>query len=142
MNDRELTMSAPMRRLWLLLLVSFACSGSGQSEANRRGVGAACTMSSDCTEAGQLCLTAFKGGYCGVAGWLHDTDCPQGSACVIDDNQSNYCFLICNTKSDCNLHRSADDESDCTSSLTFVDGTMNRKVCRPPNSGTADASAL
>jgi len=29
-----------------------------------------------------------------------------------------------------------ENESDCTSSLPFVDGTMNRKVCRPPNSGT------
>ena len=129
-----------MRRLCLLFLIVLGC-GSNQSEANRRGVGAECTMGSDCTEAGQHCLTAFKGGYCGVAGCLHDTDCPQGSACVTDDNQSNYCFLICNTKTDCNLHRSASDESDCTSSLTFVDGAMNRKVCRPPNSGTVDGGA-
>jgi len=129
-----------MRKLCLLFLVALGC-GSGQSEANRRGVGAECAMASDCTETGQLCLTAFKGGYCGVAGCLHDTDCPQGSACVTDDNQINYCFLICNTKTDCNLHRSASDESDCTSSLTFVDGAMNRKVCRPPNSGTVDGGA-
>jgi hypothetical protein len=46
-------------------------------------------------------------------------------------------------KPDCNLHRTTDDESSCTSSLTFVDGVMGRKVCRPPNSGTAttDGSA-
>jgi hypothetical protein len=98
-------------------------------------------MTSDCSEPGQVCLTEFKGGYCGLAGCLHDGDCPQGSACVIDDNQLNYCFLICVDKTDCNLHRSLDNESSCTSSLTFVDGTMSRKVCRPPNSGTGITDA-
>jgi hypothetical protein len=124
------------RMLWALFLLTCGC-GSGQNEANRRGVGAECAMTSDCSEAGQVCLTQFKGGYCGVSSCTHDTSCPQGSACVTDDQQTNYCFLVCNTKTDCNLHRSAADESDCTSSLTFIDGAMNRKVCRPPNSGTA-----
>jgi hypothetical protein len=126
--------------LCVLLVVACGC-GSGQNEANRRGVGAECAVSSDCTEKGQVCLTEFKGGYCGLSGCMHDTDCPQGSACVTSDNQLNYCFLVCANKTDCNLHRSAVDESDCTSSLTFVDGTMNRKVCRPPNSGTMSADA-
>jgi hypothetical protein len=76
-----------------------------------------------------------------VAGCLHDVDCPQGSACVTNDDQVNYCFLICVDKTDCNLHRTPDNESSCTSSLTFVDGTMSRKVCRPPNSGTATTDA-
>src|SRR5690349_21455176 len=82
-----------MRMLCAFFFVTCGC-GSGQSEANRRGVGAECAMTSDCTESGQVCLTQFKGGYCGVSGCTHDTNCPQGSACVTDDNQINYCFLI------------------------------------------------
>ena len=123
----------------VLLLVAGGC-GSNQNEANQRGVGAECGMTSDCTTSGEVCLTEFKGGYCGVAGCLHDTDCPQGSACVTD-GQTNYCFLVCDTKTDCNLHRSADNESDCTSSLTFLDTNNGRKVCRPPNSGTVTTDA-
>jgi hypothetical protein len=117
-----------------VVLAVGACGGG--SEANRRGVGAECTKNEDCTEAGQTCLTAFKGGYCGIAGCLHDTDCPQGSACITEDNGMNYCFLVCSDKPQCNDHRSLDDEASCTSSLTLVDGTMGRKVCRPPLSGT------
>jgi hypothetical protein len=91
---------------------------------------------------GQTCLTEFKGGYCGVVGCLHDTDCPSGSACVTESG-ANYCFLICSLKTDCNTHRTAADESSCDSSLPFVDGGKNVKVCRPPNSGSVimDGSA-
>ena len=133
------------RILWALVIVAGICGcGSSQSEAIRRGVGSECNANLMCTEVGQVCLTEFAGGYCGVARCVHDADCPAGSACVIDsDNGMNYCFLICNLKTDCNPKRSAADESDCVSSLTFVDGAMNRKVCRPPLSGTGpvDASA-
>jgi hypothetical protein len=122
------------RIMCALVFVVWGC-GSNQNAANQAGIGAQCTITSDCTTAGEICLTEFSGGYCGLSGCLHDTDCPQGSACVTD-NQTNYCFLICAAKTDCNLHRSVANESDCNSSLTFVDGTMNRKVCRPPNSGT------
>lgn len=122
------------RGLLVGMLALGACGGG--SEANRRGVGAECTKNTDCTEAGQTCLTAFKGGYCGIAGCVHDADCPQGSACVVEDDGTNYCFLVCTDKPQCNDHRSLDNEASCTSSLTLVDGTMGRKVCRPPLSGT------
>jgi hypothetical protein len=129
-----------MRRImWGLVLVVCGC-GSNQNAANQAGIGAQCNMTSDCTTSGEVCLTAFSGGYCGLAGCVHDTDCPQGSACVTD-NQTNYCFLICAGKTDCNLHRSLANEADCTSSLPFVDGAMNRKVCRPPDSGTVTTDA-
>ena len=60
------------------------------------------------------------------------SDCTTaGSACVTE-NQTNYCFLVCASKTDCNLHREPENEASCTSSVTFVDGTMNRKVCTPP----------
>jgi hypothetical protein len=126
-------MKATRRILSVLLVLAGGCSG--ENEANRRGVGSECAVTDDCSEKGQVCLTEFKGGYCGVSDCAHDEDCPAGSACVTDDNQTNYCFLVCGDKVDCNLHRSVDNESSCTSSLAFVDGAMNRKVCRPPNSG-------
>jgi hypothetical protein len=128
-------MKAFHRTLCALVVAALSACGSNENEANRRGVGAECTMPSDCTEEGQACLTAFKGGYCGVSDCAHDSDCPAGSACVTGDDQVNYCFLVCVDKIDCNAHRSVDNESSCTSSLTFIDGTMGRKVCRPPNSG-------
>jgi hypothetical protein len=115
--------------------------GGGTSEAIRRGVGAECNGSAACSESNQVCLSQFKGGYCGASGCFHDTNCPQGSACVTEDDQINYCFLICADKPECNVSRTAANESNCTSSLTFVDGTMNRKVCRPPLSGTAPVDA-
>src|SRR4029077_3674252 len=47
------TEEAPMRRaLCVLLLLAGAC-GSNQNEANQRGVGAECGMTSDCTTSGE-----------------------------------------------------------------------------------------
>jgi len=128
-------MNRTLYALIAVALLMFSCGGS-TSEAIRRGVGSECNASLACTETGQACLTQFKGGYCGVSACMHDSDCPQGSACVTEDDQVNYCFLICADKPECNVRRSVDNESSCTSSLTFVDGTMGRKVCRPPLSGT------
>jgi len=118
----------------LALLLFIGCGGG--SEAIKRGVGSECGANLACTESGQTCLTQFAGGYCGVANCVHDTDCPGGSACVTEDDGVNYCFLICNDKTDCNPHRTVDNESNCVSSIPFVDGTNNRKVCRPPLSGS------
>lgn len=123
------------RILCALVVVAAVGCGNSQSEAIRRGVGSECNANLMCTEMGQVCLTEFKGGYCGVSGCLHDTDCPSGSACVTE-NQINYCFLICADKTNCNPNRTVANESNCTSSLSFVDGTMGRKVCNPPSSGT------
>src|SRR5688572_28217297 len=81
-------------------VVALSC-GDGGTEAQRRGVGAACAMADDCTETGQSCLTQFKGGYCGVASCTADEECPPGSACVTHDDGMNYCFLICIVKTDC-----------------------------------------
>lgn len=123
------------RMLLALGLALIGSCGNGGSEAVRRGVGAECQGDTDCAETGQRCLTDFKGGYCGVSPCVHDTGCPQGSACVTEENGVGYCFLVCVDKSDCNVHRTLENESSCNSSLTFVDGAMGRKVCRPPRSG-------
>jgi len=127
--------------LFAVVAVALGGCGGGTSEAIRRGVGAECNASLTCTEMNQVCLTVFAGGYCGVSACVHDTDCPAGSACVTDDGQINYCFLICADKPECNVNRSAANESSCTSSLTFVDGAGGRKVCRPPLSGTGPFDA-
>lgn len=124
------------------LAVAFAllglagCGDDDDSEAERRGVGAECAVNDDCEEEGQECLTDFTGGYCGVADCTADADCPEGSACVTeDDGLGNFCFLVCLDKPECNDHRSVENESNCVSSLTFVDGADGRKVCRPPHGG-------
>jgi len=118
--------------VWVLLALG-GCGGG--SEAQRRGVGAECAKDSDCSEKGQRCLTAFKGGYCGVAPCASNADCPTGSACVSHSDGANYCFLICTAKPDCNPSRSVDNDANCSSSAVLVEQPKDRKVCTPP-SGT------
>lgn len=121
--------------LALALLVSFglgfgvACRHG--TEADELGVGAECSATGDCLE-GQECLTQFKGGYCGLSGCLDDLDCPEASACVTHDDGNNYCFRICVDKSECNVNRGPDVESNCSSNVTFADGGGG-KACVPPS---------
>jgi hypothetical protein len=129
------------RILYVLVVIALAGCGGSTSEAIKRGVGSECNANLACTETGQACLSQFAGGYCGVAMCVHDTDCPGGSACVTEGDGVNYCFLICVDKPECNVKRTVDNESSCVSSLTFVDGANNRKVCRPPLSGTGPVDA-
>jgi hypothetical protein len=118
--------------LGLLLLVS-AC-GDDSTEADRLGVGAQCTSTDQCdTDTHQQCLQ-FKGGYCGIQGCTGDADCPAASACIAHTDGMNYCFRICVEKVDCNANRDLENEANCSSSVTFVDGTMGRKACVPPSS--------
>jgi hypothetical protein len=117
--------------LALLLLTPPGC-GDGGSEAVVRGVGAGCSLDDDCTEEGQACLD-FKGGYCGVENCTGDVDCPDGSACVAHVDATNYCFLICGSKPQCNVHRSVEDEANCSSNIVFVDPDPGLKACVPPS---------
>ncbi len=123
-------------RTWLLLAtLSFALLTACGNDADDIGVGAACSVADDCNQddGDQQCLTQFKGGYCGLEGCAADADCPEGSACVSHSDGVNYCFRICVDKADCNANRSVDDEANCSSSVTFADGTKDGKACIPPS---------
>jgi hypothetical protein len=116
-------------RILSLLLLALSCGGG--TEADRRGVGAECTKAEDC-QTGQQCL-AFKGGYCGIQNCMADKDCPSGSACVRHTDNVNYCFRTCVEKIDCNRNRAVENESNCSSSITFVEGGKTTKACVPPS---------
>jgi hypothetical protein len=124
-----------------LLLGAMAACGGDASEADKLGVGAQCTKDDDCTETGQSCLTEFKGGYCGISGCTSNQDCPEASLCVTHDNGTNYCFRSCLEKAECNRNRSGENESNCSSSITFVDEATKGKACVPPSSGTDSTDA-
>lgn len=121
--------------LWTLCLAItvVACGGD---EADKLGIGAECTANDQCdAETDQLCLTAFAGGYCGIRDCVDDEDCPGASGCVAHTDGTNYCFRVCTDKADCNANRGVDNESNCSSNVTFVEGAQGRKACVPPSSG-------
>jgi len=119
--------------------IAMGCGDSGETEADRVGVGAECTDAAECEldddEVELECLTQFTGGYCGLEGCTGDQDCPEGSACVTHDDGNNYCFRVCVDKPDCNLNRVEENWSNCVGSITFVDPRNDRKACEPPSSG-------
>lgn len=121
-----------------LILAGLAFAFCGDDDgANERLIGAECAVAADCDDnnddtAPLDCLTEFSGGYCGDASCIATNDCPDGSACV-DYEGTNYCFLTCRDKADCNKNRSADNEANCSSNYPPVDVTS--KVCIPPSSG-------
>ena len=123
-------------RTSLAILATFAvilgtsCSDDS-TEADKLGIGAACATTDDCAD-NQECLTQFKGGYCGFVDCKSDANCPQASACVAHDDGERYCFRVCSDKAECNANRSADNEANCSASVTFVETTNTGKACVPP----------
>lgn len=134
MNRSSIRSSLLSTTLFLtcITLASLSCASEDGTEADRRGVGAECTVDTDCTEPNQTCLTNFKGGYCGVKACVDDAGCPSGSACVTHTDGTNYCFLVCESKSTCNINRTAVNESNCSASITWAD-TDQGKACVPPS---------
>jgi hypothetical protein len=123
----------------MALMALLALAACGDDGADALGIGAECTMSDECTqdeEFEQVCLTQFTGGYCGLSQCTGDLDCPDESGCVAHTDGTNYCFRTCLDKAECNVNRSVDVESNCSSNVTFVDGAQGRKACVPPSSGT------
>ena len=121
------------KQLGWVVAVLFAAACGGDN-ADSLGVGAQCTSNDQCDSAThQVCLMNFKGGYCGIAGCTHDTDCPTDSKCVMHTDNMNYCFRTCTDKTQCNANRDAANEANCSSSVTFVDMNQNIKACVPPS---------
>lgn len=123
--------------LILIAGIFFTCSDEPGTEADKIGIAAECTLDESCSQddATLTCQTEFKGGYCGIEGCTAHSDCPEGSICVAQDGV-NYCMRTCVDKPECNLHRTLDNESNCSGSfnpVTDVEG--NVKVCIPPSSG-------
>lgn len=126
-----------------LALVSLGCGGGG-SEADRIGVAAECSNAESCVfdedlEVPLECLGDFRGGYCGLKDCLDNLDCPEASACVAHTDGSNYCFRLCDHKSECNRNRSPENEANCSSNVDFtdpdtIDVSWGRKACVPPSS--------
>ena len=132
--------------LALLCAASFACGGDGDddsTEADRVGVGAACSDENDCREQSDtdtegedlVCLLQFAGGYCGLEDCSANDDCPEGAACVAHSDGVNYCFRRCQSKSECNANRPVEAESNCSANVTFVEPATSGKACVPPSSG-------
>jgi len=125
-----------LTRFLVILIVVFGVSNCDEgTEADVRGVGSECITADDCTEEGQECLD-FKGGYCGIKNCTADEQCPEGSRCVTHTDGINYCFLICTDKPQCNLNRSVENESNCSSNITFVEPSQEQKACVPPSGET------
>ena len=126
-------MSIPLRVSTSLLFSFLALALSCGSPAQQAGIGSECGDDDDCPD-DQSCLD-FAGGYCGLQDCSDDDDCPAGSACVDHDDGETYCFLICTDKAECNASRSASAESNCSSSITFVEEQQGGvKACVPPSS--------
>ncbi len=107
------------------------------TEADQRLVGAQCSDDDDCRldeEEGSVtkrCLLQFKGGYCSILGCETNAECPRGSACV-DHEGNTYCFRDCDNKDECNRWRDEDNESNCSSNVTYLDDDSG-KACVPPS---------
>jgi hypothetical protein len=123
--------------MYVIRFVLAAVLFTACSDADDLGVAAECNTTADCNEDAEpplVCLTQFKGGYCGLSGCTANDDCPEDSFCVTHTDATNYCFRICGEKSECNENRSDDNEANCSSNITRVEaGTQ--KACVPPSGG-------
>jgi hypothetical protein len=132
-----------MRALSIAVVAMIALSGCGDDEddlnaSDRLGVGAECSSNDECLREGDgginlSCLPQFKGGYCGLEDCNGNEDCPERSACVAHDDGHNYCFRSCADKPECNVNRTPDNESNCSSNVDYVDQDTAGKSCVPPS---------
>jgi len=114
----------------------FGCRSTGGGKENRKvcfpvdcGVGEACAGDAECAT-GLVCLTSFKGGYCGEADCKVNADCPTGSLCV-KNGDSSYCASSCAAPGDCAACRGADVAATCKADATFMEAGTTGSVCVP-----------
>ncbi len=113
------------------LVACFSFTVLGCGDADDLKIGGECAASGECENDELICLTAFKGGYCGQEGCAANADCVDKSICV-KHNGTNYCFRVCKDKAECNENRTADFESNCSSNIERTDGGTE-KACVPPS---------
>lgn len=116
----------------------FGCRSTGGGNQNRKvcfpvacGVGESCAADAECA-AGLVCLTSFKGGYCGKSDCAVNADCPTGSLCV-KNGSGSYCALTCAAPGDCATCRGADVAATCKADATFMEAGTTGSVCVPAN---------
>jgi hypothetical protein len=122
-------------RACLTLATVLALATACGDDSDDLGVAAECSATSDCNQDVDpplVCLTQFKGGYCGLSNCTSNADCPDDAICVTHDDAQNYCFKTCTDKSECNANRGTDNEANCSSNITRVE-TGTAKACVPPS---------
>ena len=98
------------------------------------GIGSACNVDADCTDADAVCLD-FPGGYCTVLGCVPGTGtCPGGSECHVIDDGLTACLATCTKSSDCRK------EYPCKR-LFKMDGTFSQ-VCHAVDKGAAGPAGI
>lgn len=90
---------------WLAL---FALLGGCSAE-----IGDECSTNADCGQ-GRICDLSSRAGYCTVTP-CEDRSCPEGSACVIFENEESYCMAKCDGRDDCRTGYICDDSLGNTS---------------------------
>lgn len=138
-----------MKPIACFLALALSCVACGDDDANHAdtiGIAATCATTSECPRVPShsadggvvqlVCLTQFKGGYCGLPDCTTSADCPNQSICVLHDDGNTYCFRECLDKPECNANRPVDDEANCSSSFDFNEpmDDMGQKACIPPSS--------
>jgi len=117
-------------RIRMLCLLATSAAAGWLAACVTPAAGNTCSKDDECPD-GQQCLTEFKGGYCGSKGCTKQEDCTDDTICVVLDG-TNYCFLKCVEKADCNQNRPAEQAANCVSSIVAV-GSNSSKACVPPS---------
>ena len=90
---------------WIAL---FALMGGCSAE-----IGDECSTNADCGQ-GRICDLSSRAGYCTVTP-CEGRSCPEGSACVIFENEESYCMAKCEGRDDCRTGYICDDSLGDTS---------------------------
>jgi hypothetical protein len=109
------------------ILVFFVCGDDEEKESDNKavdiGIGGTCVTEDDCKTEGLTCLIEFKGGYCGSKDCTKNEECPKGGICVAHTDGTNYCFLTCQEKVDCNENRGKEEDgtwANCSGSFSYA----------------------
>jgi hypothetical protein len=116
---------------------SFACRSSGGGSGNRKicvpgacAEGEACKLDADC-DAGLVCNTNFKGGYCAKKDCTTNAECGPNARCT-KVGGANYCLRNCVDAWDCSFCRPRDLPATCSDAVEYAEAGTTGSVCVPP----------